>query len=132
MFTGWSKKLSEYLLSEAAAINVTEYAASLQEMYELWCAGDEEALRSYLNDEDAEEEAETEEMTEEEKALFEEYRNAMSTERDINMIEVAKGYLESGKTVFYAVGLAHLLTDDGLVDGLRAAGYTVELVQYQK
>ena len=48
------------------------------------------------------------------------------------MIEVAKGYLESGKTVFYAVGLAHLLKNDGLVDGLRAAGYTVELVEYAK
>ena len=117
---------------EALTYSRSEYNRELMELFEMWCAGDEEALRSYLNDEDAEEEAETEEMDEEEKALYEEYRNAMSTERDINMIEVAKGYLESGKTVFYAVGLAHLLTDDGLVDGLRAAGYTVELVQYQK
>ena len=47
------------------------------------------------------------------------------------MLKVAIEYLESGKTVFYAVGLAHLLDDqNGLVDALRAAGYTVELVQY--
>jgi hypothetical protein len=28
------------------------------------------------------------------------------------------------------VGLAHLLADDGLVNTLRNAGYTVELVSY--
>ena len=132
MLSGFSDGLQEHLLMEALTYSRSEYNRELMELFEMWCAGDEEALRSYLNDEEGEEEAETEEMTEEEKALYEEYRNAMSTERDINMIEVAKGYLESGKTVFYAVGLAHLLTDDGLVDGLRAAGYTVELVQYQK
>ena len=44
------------------------------------------------------------------------------------MLSVAEGYLTSGKTVFYAVGLAHLLTNDGLVNTLRNAGYTVELI----
>ena len=39
--------------------------------------------------------------------------------------------LESGDVVFYAVGLAHLLNNvNGLVDTLREAGYTVELVNY--
>ena len=41
-----------------------------------------------------------------------------------------KGYLESGDVVFYAVGLAHLLAESGLVQALRDAGYTVELVTY--
>ena len=132
MLSGFSDGLQERLLMEALTYSRSEYNKEIMELFELWCSGDEEALRKYINDEEAEEEEEPEEMDEEEKALYEEYRNAMSTERDINMIEVAKGYLESGKTVFYAVGLAHLLTDDGLVDGLRAAGYTVELVQYQK
>ena len=45
------------------------------------------------------------------------------------MLEVAKGYLDSGKTVFFAVGLAHLLGDGGLVQALRDAGYTVTLIQ---
>ena len=132
MMSGFSDGLQEHLLMEALTYDRSEYNRELMELFEMWCAGDEETLRSYLNGEEAEEEEETEEMDEEEKALYEEYRNAMSTERDIKMIEVAIDYLESGKTVFYAVGLAHLLTDDGLVDGLRAAGYTVELVQYQK
>lgn len=132
MMSTFSDGLQERLLMEALTYSRSEYNRELMELFEMWCAGDEEALRSYLNDEEEEEEEESEEMDEEEKALYEEYHNAMSTERDINMIEVAIGYLQSGKTVFYAVGLAHLLTDDGLVDGLRAAGYTVELEQYQK
>jgi len=48
------------------------------------------------------------------------------------MLEVAIEYLESDQVVFFAVGLAHLLDDvNGLVDTLRDAGYTVELVAYQ-
>lgn len=47
------------------------------------------------------------------------------------MLDVAIEYLESDDVVFYAVGLAHLLAEDGLVNTLREAGYTVELVSYQ-
>ena len=55
----------------------------------------------------------------------------MGTDRNDDMHDVAVGYLESGKVVFYAVGLAHLLAEDGLVNTLRDAGYTVELVTYE-
>ena len=46
------------------------------------------------------------------------------------MLDVAVSYLEGGKQVFYAVGLAHLLSGNGLVQALRDAGYTVELVSF--
>ena len=47
------------------------------------------------------------------------------------MLKKAIEYLESDKVIFYAVGLAHLLDGtNGLVDALREAGYTVELVTY--
>ena len=73
----------------------------------------------------------TSEMTEEELALYEEYNKSISTDRNAGMLEVAKEYLESGDTVFFAVGLAHLLAEDGgLVFTLREAGYTVEQVIY--
>jgi len=68
---------------------------------------------------------------EDQKALIDEYNKAMSFDRNKGMLKVAIDYLESGETIFYAVGLAHLLDDvNGLVDALRDAGYTVELVQY--
>lgn len=56
----------------------------------------------------------------------------MESSRNAAMLEVAKEYLESEDVVFYAVGLAHLLAENGLVNTLREAGYTVELVEYTK
>ena len=99
----------------------------------MWCAGDEAALRKELSFE-----AQLEALTDEERAEYEtqkpyidEYNQTMSYDRNDGMLEVAKEYLESGDTVFFAVGLAHLLDDvNGLVDALRDAGYTVELVSY--
>ena len=64
--------------------------------------------------------------------LYEEYDKTMSHDRTEIMLDVAIDYLEGDKVVFYAVGLAHLLEKDtGLVEALRNAGYTVELVVYQ-
>ena len=45
---------------------------------------------------------------------------------------VLRFFCSSGKTVFYAVGLAHLLDEEtGLLKTLAEAGYTVELVEYK-
>ncbi len=124
MLTGWSQELSILLLEDALASDALSYRESILHLYDLWCQGDEAALIEYLSDD-------TSEMTPEELSLYNEYNNAMSIERDKGMVQKAIEYLESGKTVFYAVGLAHLLSQDGLVNALRAAGYTVELVEYE-
>lgn len=125
MLTGWSHELSLLLLEEAVYSDFPQYHSSLIEMYELWCSGDEAALIAYLTETDLSD------MTEEELKLYEEYNTAMSTDRDKDMIKTAISYLESGDTVFFAVGLAHVLAESGLVNGLREAGYTVELVAYE-
>ncbi len=127
MLTSFSDELQEYLLLSTMDDTRSEYNRGVWELYELWCSGDEAALIDYINGDEEEEETE---IPEEERALYEEYQKAMSTDRDIDMVEVAKGYLASGKIVFYAVGLAHLLSEDGLVNSLRAAGYKVELVKF--
>lgn len=124
MFAGFSADLQEILLGTTAAATVTEYCQEAQSLYDLWCAGDENALRECLKDD-------TSDMTAEEKALYQEYINAMIIERNDSMLDVAISYLESDETVFYAVGLAHLLQENGLVDALRAGGYTVEPVVYK-
>ncbi len=46
-------------------------------------------------------------------------------DRNVNMADRAIEYIESGKTVFIAVGVAHMLGDTGIVQSLRRAGYTV-------
>ena len=124
MMADFSDALQEMLLKESVYYGHVGSGVAAGELFEMWCRGDEAELREYIN-------AEPEDMSEEEKRLYEEYEKAISTDRDIGMVEVAKGYLESGDTVFYAVGLAHLLAENGLVDSLRAAGYTVELVPYE-
>jgi uncharacterized protein YbaP (TraB family) len=95
----------------------------VQELYELWCQGDEAALTAAIF-------PATDDLTEEELALYNEYNSIMITQRNATMLSAAISQLESGSTTFYAVGLAHVLGESGLVDGLRNAGYTVELVSY--
>ena len=126
MLMGFSDPLQEELLYEAVYADPYAYVEGTRELFEMWCAGDEAALTAYLN-----EEADYSDLTDEEIALIEEYNNAMGTDRNDDMLDVAIGYLESGDVVFYAVGLAHLLAEDGLVNTLRDAGYTVELVTYE-
>lgn len=123
MLTGYSDALQEQLLWETVYYPARENWEGVPELYALWCSGDEAALIEAMRDD-------TSEMTEEELALYNEYNDAISVDRNVGMLEVAKQYLESGDTVFYAVGLAHLLAENGLVFTLRDAGYTVELVTY--
>lgn len=152
MTTGYSDYLQEFLLYSSAYSHGKDAWEGTQELYELWCAGDEEALIQEMErtpwaftEEDLEE---TEDMDEDDletlqyirdnmesinaelAKIYDEYVTAMERDRNAGMLEVATQYLESGDTVFYAVGLAHLLAEDGLVFALRDAGYTVELVEY--
>ena len=133
MITGFSMDLQELLLEDSVYTNSAEYNEALLELYELWLAGDEAALREELSDEVDTSEMDEEELAEYEaqKHLIDEYNKAMSYDRNDQMLKKAISYLESGDVVFYAVGLAHLLNNvNGLVDTLRAAGYTVELVSF--
>jgi uncharacterized protein YbaP (TraB family) len=135
MLGGYSDALQEYLLCSTLSTAALEYQTEVQELFELWCSGDEAKMIAYLNEED--EEPDTSTMTQEEldeynrvQELMDEYNSAMSSDRNVEMLKAAIDYLESDKVVFYAVGLAHLLAEDGLVNTLRDAGYTVELVTY--
>lgn len=123
LMAAWSDPLQALLLESVVDTDYITYLQSLQELYDLWCAGDEAALTEMIRSDDAA-------LADAEADLYAEYTKSMLTDRNANMLEVAKGYLESGDVVFYAVGLAHLLTEDGLVFTLRDAGYTVEQVTF--
>lgn len=124
MLTGYSEALQSSLLFDTVSVSLVDYNRELRELYELWCEGDEAALTEAMTDD-------TSGMTEDEQILYDEYMRATITDRNAKMLAAAQTYLESGETVFYAVGLAHLLGENGLVNALRTAGYTVELVTYQ-
>lgn len=153
MLTGYSDYLQEFQLYSSTYSHGKTSWEDTMELYALWCEGNEAKLIEEMKrevwaftDEDLKE---TEDMDEEDLAdlqyirdnkdainaelakIHQEYVKAMESDRNAGMLEVAKGYLESDDTVFFAVGLAHLLAEDGLVFTLRDAGYTVEPVKYK-
>lgn len=117
-----------FLLESAVYTTRYEMMGDSEEMFDLWCEGDEKKLSEYLN----EEPEFSEDATEEEIAEYEKYENIMVAERDAKMLERAKQYLENkDEVVFFAVGIGHFFSETGLIEGLREAGYTVELVEYE-
>lgn len=131
MSSDFSSDLQMYLLKDIIEYGAQAYWMDTMELYELWCAGKESELREMLAN-DFDESKMTPEEIAAAKPLFEEYTKAMHTDRNAKMLTAAIEYLESGETIFYAVGLAHLLDNtNGLVDALQKAGYTVEQVTFK-
>ncbi len=92
--------------------------------YTRWCRGDLDGLATGM-------EAVTEGMSGEEQQLYSQYHEALVTNRTEMMLRAITNRLESGKTLFCTVDFHNLLGTDGLVEALRAAGYTVEPVSYE-
>ena len=67
-------------------------------------------------------------MTQEEKAVYEKYNQAMVTDRNNSMAQYAENALASGKEVFICVGAAHIVGDGAVADLLSQLGYTVERI----
>ena len=126
MLAGYSDQVQEMMLAQSVSGTRNQALDSTSALFELWCSGDEEAIRERV---DAMSEEERAEVDEDDLAIYDEYHQKMEVERNAHMLEVAEGYLKGEQTVFFAVGMAHLLGEGGLVDGLRAAGYTVTPVQ---
>lgn len=118
-----SDELQQLLLESALNSSISDYNDSVNELYELWCQGDLDGLLPLLfSDDNSTDEAE--------QALWQEYDQALITDRNATMLSTAIDCLEGEETVFYAVGLAHLLGDSGLLQSLEDAGYTVTMVSY--
>ncbi len=129
-------ELTELILEESVYSDSFLDGAALAELYEAWCRGDEAELTEQLTADEYTEDDIPEDATPEERErylkeieLYRVYEEKLMTRRNQIMHEAALGYLDGGTTVFFAVGLAHLLGPDGLVQTLRDAGCTVELVR---
>jgi len=116
MFGSFSMPLWEALLEDA--LDTENASEQLRELYNAWRLGDEERLQTAIN-------STVEGLSDE---LAEEYTNAMLTKRDIHMAEVAKKYMEEGKSVFYVVGAAHLIGENSVIGLLEKDGYEIELI----
>lgn len=115
------------LMIRSTLENLDEYQAGIDELYNGWLEGDYDKLSILLT---GEMDSEAEDMTEEERALMADYYDKLLTQRNLGMRDRAVEWLEAGDKVFFAVGAAHLVGEDGLVELLRAAGYTVEQLRY--
>lgn len=103
------------------------YNDDLNEMYALWLSGSTDELLAFIEDD---EEPDPEEYSPELIAMAEDFDRAMGPERNKEMCARALEYLAGGKTVFFAVGAAHMLGEEGLVQLLTDAGCTVERYDY--
>lgn len=115
------------LMIEQTLKNLDDYQAGIDKLYNAWINGDPKEIAAVINEEDAEEMAA---YTEKERALLEDYSNQMLTQRNLGMRDRAVEWLKAGDKVFFAVGAAHLVNEDGLIALLQAEGYTVEQLSY--
>ncbi|MBQ9545569.1 MAG: TraB/GumN family protein, partial [Clostridia bacterium] len=118
-----------YLIQIREALDGADsYGDDLNRMYDLWLSGDREAFWSLISED--ENESPEDAYTEEQLLLIADYNRKLLDDRNAGMAEKAAGYLESGKTVFFAVGAAHMAGDAGLVKLLTDAGFSVEQIGY--
>ena len=125
MMAGYSEELQALLLeSSVASVELMEESkADLMQLVDAWATGNEAAFCALIT---AEEEFESAE----EEALYNEYQNAMITQRNLNMADFAEAALKSGEEVFIVVGAAHIVGAGAMAELLAQRGYTVAIVRY--
>jgi len=123
MMANYSEPLQEMLLESSVEGYKNDAAEAVEEMLDIWASGDADRFRQFL-------EAEDDSLsTPEEQALYAEYQKAMMTDRDAGMVRFVKQAVASGDTVFVCVGAAHVMGKNGMLDQLKAAGYTITQVR---
>ncbi|MBQ9415005.1 MAG: TraB/GumN family protein [Clostridia bacterium] len=122
MLDQFSDELNLWLIEDLLD-SQDEYGEQTAALYEAWLAGDYEQLCALNGMGD-----DLSEYSEEEQALLKEYNQKLLDDRNVGMAKAAKRYLEDGKTVFLAVGAAHMLGDAGIVHLLEQEGYAVEQI----
>lgn len=126
LLAGFSDELN-LLLIENTMKNLEHYGDAVDKLYDAWAEGDYDHIMAVLEEEDTDA---ADELSEEQQALVDDYNNRMLTQRNLGMRNRAVEWLTAGDKVFFAVGAAHLVDEDGLVELLRAAGYQVEQLTY--
>jgi len=122
MIDSFSPELQEYMLKDSLSTSRTDSSNSVKLMLSLWEKGDVAAFE-HLLDEDNADLLGT--MTDEEKKLYEEYNNKMIIDRNITMTDKVEELLKGDKDVFYIVGSAHMIGEQGIVKLLEERGYIV-------
>lgn len=125
--SGLSEQTQIYVLRQAIAdCDVESYEQTVTSLLSAWRRGNEKELLGLIF-EDSEAD-----YTAQEQRYLEEYNTALVGNRNRTMAQAALQYLQSGKSVFFVVGLAHMLGNEGIIALLRAQGYTVTAAEYER
>ena len=124
MLAEFSPQLQELILRESVKSynESSETKSGLDELMEAWFKGDEKVVTDLINEDDPD-------LTDDEKLIYNEYLEKLITSRNKTMPEYAENTLKSGKTVFMAVGMGHIVGDGGVKDSLEKLGYKVEVIR---
>lgn len=121
MLFGFSNDLMEWQLTSYVSEDADAQAEYLYEMFQGWCEGDAE----YLVNAEPDYTGYSAEEVEYYQGLLEEYYTAMLIDRNVGMADAAEEMLENGDNVFYVVGAAHMVGNDGIIAMLKDRGYEV-------
>ncbi len=113
--------LCEYNMNSTLQLSAEEMEESFMALYDMWAAGDVDAIA----------ETETEsiaEYPEDIAADYEAYNQKLLYDRNVGMADKAEEYIKNGDNIFYMVGFAHYAGDGSVIDLLEERGYTVERI----
>ena len=125
MLMNFSDEVQDITLRDYSAENEEELVSQMSELYEIWKNGDIDEINHYMAEDEEQVEAE---LTEEEKALLDEYNAEMLYDRNKGMADAAEKLLKEHENTFFVVGLAHFIGDGGIIDLLTQRGYTIEMI----
>lgn len=92
----------------------------MKELYEAWKKGNISELEEKLLSSD------TEELTDEEIAMLENYNQTLITDRNYGMFKALEQYMSENKNVFCVVGLGHVIGNDGIIALMEKNSYNIE------
>lgn len=121
MYGDYSDDVQEYLLSSSLYDEYDEDALKL--LIYSWAAGDIKELEKSAKYDSSSQEYQK--MSEKDKKIYDEYNDAMLTDRNKIMTDKAEEYLKGDTDVLYIVGCAHMVGSDGIIKQLENRGWTV-------
>lgn len=119
--TFMTDELCDYDINSMIELSDEELREVFMELYNVWAAGDTEAM---AETESEEEEAYPEDIA----ADYEAYNQKLLYDRNVGMADKAEEYIKNGDNIFYMVGFAHYCGDGSVIDLLEERGYTVERI----
>lgn len=119
LFKDFSDETQELMLKAYTEDGVMEeQVKAINELYDKWKKGT-------ITAEDVIDDADESSMTDEEKALIDEYNKKMLDDRNINMADKAEEYMQGSDTVMFVVGAAHFQGEKGILQLMKDKGCTV-------